>query len=377
MPIRDLTERPQIPRLGKIRLGVFDEGKNRPVNLEHFVVPPEVAAVYGDNPTKLEIVFLSDDLETIASQYYRAYNKANGLVCKGDGFTANALLDADVLRKRDGDLTQPFPTLDLWAHGSTSGREKGTENTVKARIECLGAGYGDKPPCPMFAAKKCAVRNFMQFAVRDVPGLGVYQLDTGSVVNTRQVNGVIELCKQTVGGVAGVPMTLERKQLEVAPNGRKSKVWGLELRVATDLSLTRLLEYHESGPRMALLPPVDETEVYEHPGDGDETDQDFSARPVVVEGQVLKREEAPAAPAPVMVTDEQKKRLGKLAAELNTWDKDSKSKAYDHLRTSWPHAFTPNGNYVNKLTLEEADAVIRYLMPEGEPPPAGQPAMPL
>lgn len=261
MPVRELTERPTIPRLGKIRLGDNSGTNNAPVNRPYFVVPPEVAEVYGEKPTELDIVFLSDDMELIASQYYRAYNKSNGLICKGDGYTADASLDADILKENGGDLTQPLP-IDVWAHGKTRGRQA-TEKVVRQTIGCPGSGYNGAPPCPMFADKRCAVRTFLQFAIRDVPGLGVYQMDTGSFVSTRRINGALEMARQVLGGVAGVPMKLKRVQLEVSPDGKKKTVWMVDLEIDTRFSLTKLLELRAGPVAQSLMPPVDESEVYE------------------------------------------------------------------------------------------------------------------
>ena len=267
MPIRGVTEHPNIPRLGKIRLGVKDEDRGFPKNVDHFVVPEEVAKALGeDEPKELHIIFLSDDLDRIASQYYRAYNGSSGLICKGDGYNADALLDAEELRASGGDLT-----IEAWAHGQ-NGHKKATKDVVRKQIHCAGSGVDGEAPCPMFVAKKCGIRTFMQFAIRDVPGLGVYQMDTGSVINTRNVNGAIELARLMLGGVAGVPFILRREQLEVAPDGKKKKIWGVSLQVDTEYSLGNLLEMRRGpiaaaflpeGSAIALLPPVDETEVYE------------------------------------------------------------------------------------------------------------------
>jgi len=273
VPVRDLTERPQIPRLGKVRLGDQSGTNGAPVNQPHFVVPPEVQAIYGEKPTELNVVFLSDDLEKIASQYYRAYNKSNGLICKGDGFRADAILDESALRKNGGELN-----VEAWAHGT-----QGT--MVRQNIACAGAGYEGAPPCPMYAAKKCGIRGFYQFAIKDVPGLGVYQMDTGSMVSIRKMNGAIELSRQLLGGVAGIPMKLKRVQEEVSPDGKKKKVWMVMLEVDTGLSLTKLMELHSGPVAQALLPPVDESDIY------DAIDED------VIEGEVVSRDpEPPATP---------------------------------------------------------------------------------
>ena len=262
MPVRELTERPSIPRLGKIRLGDQGGRNNSPRNMPYFVCPPEVQAVYGEEPTELKVVFLSDDLDLIASQYYRAYNATNGLICRGDGYTADALLDVDELQRGGGELT-----LNAWAHGDTRGPgSKPTSNFVRQQINCAGKGYEDAAPCPMFAAKpqKCAIRNYLQFAIKDVPGLGVYQLDTGSTISTRQINGAIELARLMFGGIRGVPCTLRRVKRDVSPDGVKKGVWMVELEVDTSYSLESLFALRSGPLSRALLPPVDESEVYEH-----------------------------------------------------------------------------------------------------------------
>ena len=228
--------------------------------MPYFVCPPEVQAVYGEEPTELKIVFLSDDLDLIASQYYRAYNATNGLICRGDGYTADALLDADELQRGGGELA-----LNAWAHGETRGPgSKATSKFVRQQIGCGGTGYEGSPPCPMFAAKKCAIRNYLQFAIKDVPGLGVYQLDTGSTISTRQINGAIELARLMFGGIRGVPCTLRRVKKDVSPDGVKKGVWMVELEVDTAYSLESLLALRSGPLSRVLLRAVEESVVYVH-----------------------------------------------------------------------------------------------------------------
>lgn len=278
MPVRELTERPTIPRLGKIHLGVKEEknGREYPVNKPYFVVPEEVAEVYGPEPTELKVVFLSDDLELIASQYYRAYTKANGLICRGDGYNADAVLDTDALQKSGGELN-----INAWAHGN-DGR-KATTHFTRQQIHCAGAGVDGEAPCPMFAAKKCAFRNFIQFAIKDVPGLGVYQMDTGSIISTRQINGAIEMARVILGGVRGVPCVLRRLKREVSPDGVKKGVWMVELEIDTNYGLANLIELRNGPVSRVLLPPVDESEVYEAASDEDDVDEEPPALPPAAE----------------------------------------------------------------------------------------------
>lgn len=266
MPVRGVSDHPTIPRLGKIRLGYRDEAKRgAPVNTPYFVCPDEVKAIYGEEPVELKIVFLSDDPELNASTYLRAYNATSGLICKGDGYTADALLDADELRRSGGELN-----VNAWAHGDTRGdASKSTANFVHQQIHCAGGGYEGQPPCAMFAAKKCSLKNFIQFAIKDVPGIGIYQMDTGSLISTRQIDGAIKMAGVMFGGIRGVPCILRRVKKDVAPDGKRKGVWMVELEVDTTYSLSNLIELRSGPIARLLLPPVDESEVY-GPVDDDE-----------------------------------------------------------------------------------------------------------
>lgn len=90
MPIHGITDKLILPRLGKIRLGIMKEteqGKKYPAETEYFVVPSEVADIYGDEPTEIPVMFPVDDDEMIFPHYYKWF-QGSGLKCKGDGLTA-------------------------------------------------------------------------------------------------------------------------------------------------------------------------------------------------------------------------------------------------------------------------------------------------
>jgi len=62
MPIKGLTQVRRLPRLGKIKMGIKVKttlGVEYPQKTDYFVVPPEVADVYGDRPKALDIIILS------------------------------------------------------------------------------------------------------------------------------------------------------------------------------------------------------------------------------------------------------------------------------------------------------------------------------
>ena len=181
MPIRGLADNPRMPRIGKIRLGIKvknSEGKEYPKALDHFVCPEDVVEALRDKvpfcdgsckvepgPTMIPIMFVTDDLDQALSDAFRAYTQSNGLVCKGDGYNADALLDADALKARDGDVSAPLPVT-AWAN-------RNSKTTVRVQIECWGEGYDGKPPCPLYEKKGCKKMMMPQFAIVDAPGIGV------------------------------------------------------------------------------------------------------------------------------------------------------------------------------------------------------------
>lgn len=252
MPIRNLSERRRVPRIGKIHLGIKKEkpgGAEYPAATDYFVCPPDVHAVYGTEPKELRIMFVSNDPEIAASQYLRSYKRTVGLVCRGDGYRATARLDVDALAKANGEIG-----LGAWA----SAESKQTEMRV---IPCAGEGYDDEPSCPAYKAGHCKRLMMLQFAVLGVKGLGVFQIDTSSVNSIQNVNGFIEYLSVLIGGrIAGIPLLLKLVPQEVSPDGRKKTVHVLKL--DADFSMEELVQAGRK-PTVELLPPPPDEEVPE------------------------------------------------------------------------------------------------------------------
>src|SRR3990167_383766 len=100
--IKGLSERRRLPRLGKIRLGVMvqEPGKRGyPKATDYFVVTPEVEAVFGHEPKRLDVMFPVDDPALIFPQEYKLYKTA-GLWCAGDGERAKRWDERGELRER-------------------------------------------------------------------------------------------------------------------------------------------------------------------------------------------------------------------------------------------------------------------------------------
>ena len=128
--IHGLTDSNQLPRVGKIKLGIMKEhenGNSYPSETPYFVVPEEVTAVYGPEPTELDIMFPVDDHEAVFSQWYKWWGKGEASPrCVGDGKTA---------RRR------PDQMADVPDDGSII--ERGTEENDRSVIGCPCPRLGD------------------------------------------------------------------------------------------------------------------------------------------------------------------------------------------------------------------------------------------
>jgi len=236
MPIKGLSEKRRLPRLGKIRTGIKTanaKGTEYPQAVDYFVCPPEVQEVYGEKPKSLRIYFPIEDDAIFASQFYRAYSASRGLICKGDGAAAYRLCDIN---------NDSFPTPD-------------SKETALKEVACEGKD------CE-FYGKKCTEVMNLQFLLPDVPGLGVWQLDTGSINAIKNVNSTLELIRSIIGRVAMVPLDLVIAPLEVTADGKKKTVHIINIKLNKTL-----LELRASmGKELPRLAPVDKATGEINPG---------------------------------------------------------------------------------------------------------------
>lgn len=212
-PIKGLSEVRRLPRLGKIHLGVKVEKTNDkgevvstyPRATDYFVCPPEVQAVYGEKPQKLDIIIPIEDDEVWANQYYRQYSRSRGLVCKGDGETCRRMVDATT--------------------GDTANRDSKTVSW-KEGLSCPGKA------CLDYQRKACQEVMNLQFLLPRVPGLGVWQVDTGSVNSILNINSEATMIRSICGRVNWIPLVLTLEPTEVTnpEDGKKKVVRCLHLR---------------------------------------------------------------------------------------------------------------------------------------------------
>jgi len=251
MPIKGVSDRPRLPRLGKIHLGikVEPEGKaSYPRPTDYFVCPPEVQEVFGEEPRDLRIVLPTENPDQWASHWYRAYSSYRGLVCRGDGEVASRLVDLDKVVDKG---TGAFPDDKHPKFWPVASRE--TTRTAYQEIECPGQ------ECPQYQAKQCRQTMNLQFILPDVAGFGIYQIDTSSWNSIRNVLSGIDLIRGLAGRVAGIPLTLSLTPLEVTPEGQSKKTVHV-LRLTAPYKLADLYRYAALPPGRALVLPAADLE---------------------------------------------------------------------------------------------------------------------
>ncbi|KKL20358.1 hypothetical protein LCGC14_2456240, partial [marine sediment metagenome] len=199
-PIEGVSDIYRIPLLGKIRLGVKVEKPGKrpfPKALDYFNCPPEVQKVFGEKPKALQIMFPNEDPEQFAQQWLRAYSITQGLVCIGDGRTSRRKVDL--------------------ATGAMASRET-KRWEWKEGLGC------DPDKCPEYQAKRCRRVMNLQVLLPDVPGLGVWQIDTSSFYSILNINSQFALIKSVYGTIGMVPviLSLEPKQVK-SPKDQKLK----------------------------------------------------------------------------------------------------------------------------------------------------------
>ncbi len=224
-PIKNLTEKRRMPRIGKLHLGI-KVTKNKagkecapyPRAVDYFVYPeadapggevlPQLVKEYGEKPKKLPIIFPLEDEEAICSQYYRCYTRSRGLVCRGDGEICMRILDTK---------TGWLPTKDT------------TETSMK-ELPCQGR------ECPDYAGGQCREVMNLQFMLPKISGFGIWQIDTSSINSIRNINSCLQMIRAVYGRVAMVPLVLALEKMTVTPpGGTKKNVFVLNIRSTDSL----------------------------------------------------------------------------------------------------------------------------------------------
>jgi len=243
-PIKGVSDIRRLPRLGKIRLGIkVEEPKKHPYPraTDYFVIPDDIKKYVGDKPKELQILFPVEDTEVFAPQFLKCYSFTQGLVCRGDGVKATRKVDVE--------------TGDIANHT--------TEQWVFKEMTC------DPDTCPqavgdpeMSIRPQCRRVMNLLFVLPNVPGLGVWQLDTSSFFSIVNINSCLDVIRGLCGRIAGIPLTLSLEPREVTPPGIKKKTVHV-LHLRSNLKLADLQRIAAKPPAKALMPPAEEEEAPE------------------------------------------------------------------------------------------------------------------
>jgi len=237
-PIKGVSEIRRMPRLGKIRLGIKQISERTqnpyPVATDYFVVPEEIKNFVGEKPKQLNIMFPVEDYNDFAIQWLRCYSFTQGLVCKGNGMICRRKVD--VITGAMADHT----TIEWeWQDG----------------LLC------DPDTCSDYIKEKqCRRVMNLLFLMPDVPGFGVWQLDTTSFYSIVNINSSVDLIKRLCGRISFIPLILSLEPQLVEPPGIKRKTIHI-LQVRSDVKLVDIQRLGRRKPEQVLLPPLDEEEI--------------------------------------------------------------------------------------------------------------------
>ena len=274
--IKGLSEARRMPRLGKIHLGIKKDKKKDgtpcapyPTEVDYFVCPPEVQAVFGEKPTALKIMIPVEETERFFPQFYKRYTTSL-LQCKGDGEKAFC-----------------------WAE----------EGGLK-EIPC---------PCDYLKSGECKKIGIFCFLMPDVQGFGIYQITTSSKNSIIDLNSSFDMIRAIAGRIHMIPLILKREKMEIQriEEGKPKKSTHFTLKVDLDekMTLRQLQQAGQTSPETILLPPPDEDkdDLY-YPPNGFKPEEEK-------EKKAEEQKEKPKDAAKAKENDERKKAKEKEAFE--------------------------------------------------------------
>jgi hypothetical protein len=340
MPIKNLSEEVRMPRLGKIHLGIKVKnaaGVEYPQKTEYFVLPKEnsdyqrIVDLFGEKPKALRILIPVEDEELWASQYYKMYDMTRGLICKGDGEMAMRMIDVK---------TGTFAN-------------KTTETVTMKEWTCAGK------ECPEYQAKKCGETMNLRFILPEVPGLGVWQIDTGSINSILNINSCAKMIKAAFGRISMVPLSLTLEPIDVnnPETGKKQKVFVLNLR--STVTMAQLADVAREQSKTFLLETPDWDDIAEQKAEQDIEALwgDDSQRPAPDE-QTGKQDTVAEAPKEKQSEFDADWLMDELK-QLNWKEATVKSFLFSHYKVN-----IEKGNIVeivSQLTKEHREDFFKYL----------------
>ena len=200
------TKNIKLPIGGKIRLGiktVNDKGVTHPVELPYFVCPPEVKAVFGDEPTEITVFFPRNKREEVFPQAYEKYGSNQALLCKGDGEVSKTAQRLNLDNGRWEDRECPCEHFQPWDPKTKIGG-------------CDKAGH-------------------LYFMIPEVSIGTFFECTTHGTVSISELNSAFHLADITTGGRwAMIPFRMRRvaKKLKIPGTAKMKTHWVITLEVA-------------------------------------------------------------------------------------------------------------------------------------------------
>ena len=200
------TKNIKLPIGGKIRLGVKvvnEKGITHPVELPYFVCPPEVKAVFGDEPTELTIFFPTNKREDIFPQAYEKYGSNNALLCWGDGEVSKTAQRLNLENGRWEDVVCPCEHFKKWDPKTKTGG--------------------------------CDKTGHLRFMIPEVSIGTFYECVTHGTVSISELNSAFKVADVTTGGCwAMIPFRMKRvaKKLKIPGTAKMKTHWVITLEVA-------------------------------------------------------------------------------------------------------------------------------------------------
>jgi hypothetical protein len=215
----------RLKRLGKIRLGLKvqnEKGKTYPTETEGFVCPPEVEAVYGQNPLELDgVMFASNDPNVVYVEKLALYGSGSGLKCCGNGTIAERM------------------------------NEQGKWVQRECPCEFLKTDENPKGQCTP-QAHLCVI-------LPKVSMWGYYQITTGSAYARAGILSALKHLQDMVGRIGFIPLKLMRIPTETNKGGVKRTHYILSFVPTIDLDQIKRLRASPEQPALLMIdPPVDE-----------------------------------------------------------------------------------------------------------------------
>lgn len=199
------TKNIKLPIGGKIRLGIRvknEKGVEYPKEVDHFVCPKEVKAVFGEEPTELTVFFPRANREEVFPQNYEKYGSNEALQCQGDGEKSAQRLNL----------------------------ENGRWEEVKCPCEHYNKKYDKKTKIG-----GCVKAGYLKFMVPSVSIGTFYQCRVGGVVSIEECNSAFKLAEVTTGGCwAMIPFRMRRvaKKLKIPGTANMKNHWVVTLEIA-------------------------------------------------------------------------------------------------------------------------------------------------